>query len=1071
MSPDGLSARESRGPIAYMARNGVAANLLMFFIVAAGLVSMNGLVQEAFPALSFDHIEISVSYPGATPDEVEESIVVKIEEQVAGLDDVREVTAVATEGYATVVAGLRTGTDVSGALDDIESAIDRIQTFPAGAERPEIREMTNRQSVIRLVLFGDVPERALKELAHGIEDDIASLPAVSYVETSGVRDYEISIEVPLHRLRALGLTIEDVSNAVRRGSLDLSAGSLETRDAEVRVRTTGQRHDQQDFEELVVLGRGDGTAVRLGDIAEVKDGFRDVDLITRYEGQRAAFVEVYRTAGEQVLEVVQAVEEHLAGQIAPSLPAGVGIEVLNNDADVYESRLNLLIENGLMGLLLVLVSLALFLEIRLAIWVASGIGVSFLGALAVALVLDISINTVTLFGFLLAVGIVVDDAIVVAERVHDERRKGAPGVVAAIRGTQRIKRPVIFAVLTTVAAFVPLLFVPGPLGGVFASLVTILISILLLSLVESLLILPSHLSHLPDPACEPANFVSRFLAAAQSGVDRGLKRFVDGPLDAGLRLATGQPAVVISGGIGLIVLSVALVASGIVGIIFTEPVQSDIVTANLEMPEGTPARRTAELVGDLEAAGRRAVDRLSRGRPAGAAPLLVGVNSTVGLPARQLGGPVTQQPSLAPRGHIAAVEFKLLEAERRDVSSEAFAQAWREEAGPVPGARSLTFTADLLDLGPPVQVQLAHPDPERLGPIGDALMVSLRGLEGVFDVRSDHAAGIQEIQLELRPEARMLGLTLDGLARQVRSAFFGDEALRVQRGREDVRVYVRLPPGARDAIADVERYHVRTPAGADVPLSRVAAVRLGSSHASIQRRDGRRVVTIAADVDPAVISGAEATAFLADTVLPARLDLDPDLTYTFGGEQQQQAESVDAVGRSFVLALLAIYALLAIPLASYTKPLIVMAVIPFGIIGAILGHLIMGLSLSATSSMFGIVGLSGVVVNDSLVMLDFIDERLRDGLPVRAAVIDGAKGRFRPILLTSVTTFLGFAPLIFERSLQARFLTPLGVSLGFGVVFATIILMLIVPALATVYFAASHPPPAPDLGMGAPHAA
>ena len=1045
-------AGEPRGPIAYMVRNGVAANLLMFFIVAGGLVSMNGLVQEAFPALSFDHVEISMSYPGATPDDVEESIVMKIEEQVAALDGVREVTAVAAEGYATVMVGLKSGTDVTRALDDIGSAVNRIQTFPARAERPEIREMTNRQSVIRLVLYGDVPERALKELAFGVENDIASLPVVSYVETSGVRDYEISIEVPLHRLRATGLTISDVSDAVRRGSLDLSAGSIETRDAEVRVRTIGRSYDQQDFEDIIVLSGADGAAVRLGDIADVRDGFQDVDLITRYDGQRAAFVEVYRTAGEQVLEVVRAVEEHLDREVLPALPAGLSIAILNNDAEAYESRLDLLLENGFAGLLLVLVALALFLEIRLAIWVALGIAVSFIGALAAALALGISINTVTLFGFLLAVGVVVDDAIVVAEHVHAERRKGLPGVTAAIRGTRRIKRPVIFAVLTTVAAFSPLLFVPGPLGGVFASLALILICILLLSLIESLLILPSHLSHLPAPGRQPTSFPERFLLRIQTGVDRGFGWFVEGPLDRALRAATGYPAVVIAGGVGMIILSVSLVASGVVGIVFTEPVQSDIVTANLEMPEGTPAQRTAEFARDLEAAGRRAIDRLNRGRTADAESLLVGVNSTVGMRARRLGGPIVQQPSLRPQGHIAAVEFKLLPAERRDISSAAFVQAWREEAGAVPEARRVAFTADLLDLGAPVQVELSHPDPDRLGPLGNAVVARLHEFEGVFDIQSDHAAGLREMQIELRPEARTLGLTLDGLARQVRSAFFGDEALRVQRGREDVRAYVRLPPEDRNAIADVEGYLVRTPGGAEAPLSRVATVRLGSSLSSIRRKDGQRVVTVSADVDPAVITGAEATELLADTILPELEDLNPDLSYTFGGGQQQQVESVDAVGRAFLLALLAIYALLAIPLGSYTKPLIVMAVIPFGVIGAVLGHLIMGLSLSATSSMFGVVGLSGVVVNDSLVMLDFIDEQRRNGLPIRDAVIAAAKGRFRPIFLTSVTTFLGFAPLIFERSLQAQFLTPLGVSLGFGIVFATAILMLIVPALAMVYF-------------------
>ena len=1057
MSRDDGSVRESRGPIAYMVRNGVAANLLMIFIVAAGLVSMNGLVQEAFPVLAFDSVEISVPYPGATPDEVEESIVLKIEEQVETLDGVREVTAVAAEGYASVMAGLKTGTNISRALDDIKAAVGRIQTFPAAAERPEIREMTNRQGVIRLVLYGDVSERVLKELAYRIEDELSSLPVVSYVETSNVRNYEISIEVPLRRLRALGLTLQDISNAVRSGSLDLSAGSIETRDAEVRVRTTGRNYDQQDFEEIIVLSRGDGTVVRLGDMAEVRDGFQDVDLVTRYNGQRAAFVEVYRTGGEQVLEVVEAVKEHLDQQVIPSLPTGVELDIWSNEADIYESRLNLLLENGFLGLILVLVALTLFLEIRLALWVAVGIGISFVGAMAIMLALDISINTVSLIAFILAVGIVIDDAVVVAEHIHTERRKGTAGVSAAIRGTRRIKKPLIFSVLTTIAAFSPLIFVPGPLGKVMASISIILISVLLLSLIESMLILPNHLSHLPGPEWKPANLADRLFSRIQSRTARELKRFVDGPLDRGLRFATGQPAVVISGGIGIIILCAALVPAGIIGVIFTQAVESDIVTANLEMLEGTPVQRTSKVAAELEAAGHRAINRLSADRPKDAEPLLVGVNLTVGMKPPQLGGAIVQEPSLNPQANIAAVEFKLLEAQRRDISSGDFVQAWREEAGVVPGARGLTITADLLNLGPPVQAQLSHPDPGRLGLVGDAVVASLREFQGVFNVQSDHAASLQEIRLELRLEARTLGLTLDDLARQVRSAFFGDEALRVQRGREDVRVYVRLPAEERDAIADVEGYLIRTPAGTEVPLSRVASISFGSSLSSVQRKDGQRVLTVTADVDPSVITGGEVTDILADTILPDIANTNPGLTYTFGGQQQQQAESFEALGRSFILALLVIYALLAIPLGSYTKPLIIMAVIPFGIVGAILGHLVMGLSLSITS-IWGIVALTGVVVNDSLMMIDFINERLVGGMPVETAIIDGAKARFRPIFLTSLTTFLGFAPLIFEQSIQAKFLIPLGVSVGFGIVFATVILMLVVPALAMVYFHAMRLP-------------
>ena len=1064
---DDGSAPELRGPIAYMARNGVAANLLMFFIVAAGLVALPGLVQEVLPTLSLGAVEVTVAYPGATPDEVEESIVVKIEEQLAALEGVDEVTALASEGLASVTAELKEGVDPGRALNDIEAAVGRIQTFPAGAERPEIRERSSLQSVIRLVLYGNASERALKELAYSIEDDLATLPEVSYVETSGVRSYEISIEVPQHRLRALGLTLADISAAVRRGSLDLSAGRIETPHAQVRVRTTGRSYDQQDFEEIIVLSRSDGTVVRLGDIATVHDGFEDTDLIVRYNGQPAAFVEAYRSSGEQVLSVVAAVEEHLNQRVIPSLPAGVAVEIWNNDAEIYESRVDLLLENGAVGLLLVLVALALFLEIRLAVWVAAGIGISFIGAMAVAAAFDVSINTISLFAFILAVGIVVDDAIVVSENVHAERQRGTPGVLAAIRGVQRVKRPLIFAVLTTVAAFTPLMLLPGYVGTMMSSLSIILIGALLISLIESMFVLPNHLSHLPGPEQPPSNVVERFFAWVQGGVDRALRWFLRGPLDLALRIATGQPAIVITSGIAMIILSVGLVASGEIGVIFIEPVQADIVTANLVLPEGTPAQRTRELATDLESAGRRAVERLSRARPAEAPPLLTGVNLTVGARARTLGDAITQGASMNPQANLGAVEFKLLSVEERDISAEAFVQAWREEAGVVPEARSLAFGADLVDLGPPVQVELSHPDAERLGPVAESLVGSLRELQGIFDVRSDHASGIDELQIELRPEARTLGLTLDALAQQMRSAFFGDEALRLQRGREDVRVYVRLPDAERDSIADVESYTVRTPVGADVPLSRVASVGMGSSPSSIRRKDGRRIVTVTADVDTTTITGGAVNAILTDAVLPDLASAHPGLTYAFGGEQQEQAETFGALSGLLVLTVLAIYALLAIPFGSYGKPLLVMSVIPFGVVGAILGHLIMGIALS-TASMWGIIGLCGVVVNDALVLIDFISERLEAGDPVRTAIIEGAKGRFRPIFLTSLTTFLGFAPLVFEQSIQAQFLSPLGVSVGFGLMFATAVQMVIVPALAVVYFRIALASPLSSVPAGVP---
>ena len=1050
MSQNDAFQGERPGPIAYMAGNSITANLLMFAIIAAGLVALTGLEREAWPSVPFNHVEVSMAYPGATPEEVEESIVVKIEDEVSGLEDVKAVKSVAAPGMASIRIEVKSGTDMSTALDEIESAVSRIQTFPAGAERAEFWEMTNNQSMIRLIVYGDVPERSLKELAYRIEDDLAALPAVSLVETSGMRNYELSIEVPLHRLRALGLTLADIADTIRSSSLDLSAGTIDTRESQVRVRTLGQRYDQQDFEDIVVLSRSDGTVMRLGDIASVRDGFQDIDLIIRHQDKPAVFVEVSRAEGEQVMRVAAAVQEHVANVIIPSLPDGVGVTIWNDDSQTYSERVDLLLKNGILGLMLVLIALALFLEIRLAIWVAVGLAIAGIGALAVMLVMDLAINTISLFSFVLAIGIVVDDAIVVAEHIHYERKRGTPGVVAAIRGARRIKVPLTFAVLTSVAAFTPLLFIPGGIGEVWAALPVIIIAMLLISLVESLLVLPNHLSRLHGPDWTPTSTTDRFFAGTQGFVDRNLNRFLSGPLDLGLRFATNQPSITIAGAIGLLILSISLVPAGIVPTTFADVVEGDFVTATLEMPDGTTAQRTYEVARELQGAGQRVIERLDRGRPGGAASLLSGVIVTVGQRPRVEGGGLDPSPTLNPEANIATVEFKLLSAQHRQITTREVVQAWREEVGILPYVRGIAFSGEVIDLGNPIEAVLSHPDSGRLAQIADSVVNGLRGIAGVFDVRSDHTPGVKEIQLELLPEARTLGLTLEGMAQQARAAFFGAEALRVQRGREEVRVYVRLPENERDAITDIEGYFIRTPNGAEIPLNQVAVVKSGTSPPVIRRRDGQRVVTVTGDVDKTVISGGEANSILKDSILSGLTSANPELTYRFGGEQQQQLDSLGALYRGFAIAMLMIFALLAIPLRSYTKPFIIMAVIPFGLIGAILGHWALGVALSAASFM-GIFGLSGVVVNDSLVMIDFIDQKLREGAPARTAIIEGAKGRFRPILLTSVTTFLGFTPLILERSIQAQFLVPFAASLGFGIMITTAILMLLIPALYTIY--------------------
>ncbi len=1050
------------GPIAWVARNGVAANLLMVGILAAGLLSLGRLDQEVLPEHSLDRIQVTVPYPGASPAEVDESIVSGIEERIRSIAGVRSVQSVASEGLGSVVAELGRSADAGRSLEEIKAAVNGIRAFPAGAERPAVTEMTSRRSVMRIALYGDVTERTLKELAHRVEDELSSLPAVSHVRTSSVRDYEVSIEVPAGRLDALGLTLSDVAAAVRGGTVELSAGSIDTPAERVRIRTAGRSYNQHDFENIIVLARNDGTTVRLRDIAEVRDGFAERGLVSRYNGQPAAFIEVYRTADERVLDISEAVERQLRESVAPGLPPGVQVDVWSNDADPLGARLGLLLKNGFLGLLLVVGVLTLFLEVRLAFWVATGIAVSFAGTLAVMAVLEVSINLTSLFAFILAVGIVVDDAVVVSENIAAERDRGHGGLAAAIRGTRRVKAPVTFGVLTTVAAFLPLFFVPSSVGAMAEAIPVVVISVLLLSLVESLLVLPNHLSRLSrriSPGAGErsgggssgpgARLVAGLHKPVRAGVNRGLERFVNGPLDRLLHIATARPGIVISAGAGILIVTIALIPAGIVGVAFTPTVEGNLVTASLEMPEGTPQARTASVAQELEDAGRRAAGRLSAGLSERAEPLLTGVAITVGGTPTTLGSAIVASdgvPESGPRAHIATVQFRLLDAQRRTITASAFQQAWREEAGEIAGYRSLSFNANLVDLGRPVLVELAHPDPVRLTAAADTVAGLLREWPGIFDVRSDQDQGVREIQIELKPGARTLGLTLDDLARQVRAAFFGEEVVRLQRGREEVRVYARLPQHERDAIADLETYRVHTPAGGTVHLGRVATARFGPSLNVIRRKDGSRTATVTAD---AQAPATQAATQRLEAVLREMSAREPGLDHSFGGERREVAESMGALGRGFALALFAIYALLAIPFRSYLRPLIVMAAIPFGLVGAVLGHLLLGLEIAATS-IFGFVNLSGVVVNDSIVMIDFIAERRRAGMPIREAIIGGAKARFRPVFLTSLTTFLGVAPLILEQDLQARFLIPMAASLGFGIIAATGVLMAIVPALATL---------------------
>ncbi len=1031
--------------IAWMVRNSVAANLLMLLILLVGLVSFTNVVQEVFPESSLDMVQVRVEYLGASPEEVEEGVVRRVEEQIESVEGIDRISSVAAENVGVVTAQLKLGTDIAKALDDIKAEIDRITTFPDEAEEPEVQELTSRRQVIQLAIHGPASERTLKELANRIKDDLTALALISYVQIDGVRDYEIAIEVSEATLRAYGLRLSEVSAAVRRGSLDLPGGSIETQGEEILIRTKGQNYTARDFEEIIVLARPNGATIRLGDLATVRDGFEDADLITRFEGEPAALVSVFRTSDERVLDIVEEINGYL-GTLRSTLPEGITVDVWQNQGRLLQSRLDLLIRNGRLGLLLVVLALALFLNIRLAFWTSIGLFLSFVGVFAVMVYLGVSVNMLSLFAFILALGIVVDDAIVIGENIFAEQERGTPPLEAAIKGATRLLVPVSFAVFTTIVAFSPLLFVPGQIGKFMRNIPIIVIAVLVFSLIESLFILPAHLSHIKVNSDKKPNPILARIERVQNAFSRLLRRFIEGPLDRALRFSVQHYGLVIVSAISMILLSVGLVAGGLIKFSFFPDIEGENVIARIEMPQGTTAEQTQRVAAFIETMGRETIAELQAALPDDHPPLVKNVFSIVGeqpsLSATPLGG---DQTNLI-QSNLAEVNFELLAAEERDLSAVAFEQAWREKVGVLPGVKSLSFQSALFSLGSPIQAELSAPTPAMLDQAIARFKDELSQYAGVFDVEDDQDLGKREVQLSLLPQARTLGVSLDDMARQVRSAFYGDEALRIQRGRDDIRVMIRLPKDERNALADLQNFRIRTPSGAQIPLAEVAKASFGFGPSTIQRRDRRRVTTVTAEVDEDVVAADDVIGSLEADIIPAMQQDYPGLRVSFEGEQQQQTAALGALGRGFAIALFIIYMLLAIPFRSYIQPFIIMAAIPFGFIGAVLGHLAMGLSIGILS-MFGIIGLSGVVVNDALVLIDFINERRRSGIPMAEAIREAGKVRFRPIVLTSLTTFLGVLPLILEKSLQAQFLIPMAVSLGFGILFATFILMLLVPAL------------------------
>ncbi|BCR03648.1 multidrug transporter AcrB [Desulfuromonas versatilis] len=1032
------------GPVRWMTHNHVAANLLMLVFIVGGLILGPKVKQEVFPEISLDRISISVPYPGAGPEEVEEGILLKIEENLTGVDGIKQIKSTAAEGVGTVMVEVREGLDADKVLQDVKSEVDRITTFPLDAEEPVISKLLNRREVISVVVYGELPERSLRERAEAVRDELLELPQITQVDLGGVRPYEISIEIPEQNLRRYNLTLEQVAQRVRRASLDLPGGEIKTSGGQILLRTKERRYLGPEYGDIAVLTNPDGTEVHLRDIAEVRDSFRETDEKATFDGMPAAMVKVFRVGEQKPTEISDLVIDYVA-QKRGSLPPSVRLATWNDTSELFESRMNLLLKNAALGLVLVLITLGLFLEIRLALWVMLGIPISFFGTLFLMPAIGVSINMISLFAFILALGIVVDDAIVVGENIFEHRQMGKPFLQAAIDGTLEVSVPVVFAILTTLAAFSPLLFVSGLMGKFIYVIPAVVITILVVSLVECLFILPAHLA-MGKRRQSPKGLIGA-IDRVRLAFGRGLERFIAGPYRRTLNLCLRWRYVTIAAAIAVLFLSVGVIGGGILKFNFMPEVDADVITATLQMPRGTPVEQTSRVQEFIRQKAQETVEEFDRELPEGQS-VLRHVYAVVGSSLAE-GGPGggAESPSGA---HLADMAMFLTASEKRGISTTEIAGAWRKKVGEIPGIESLVFKSNLVRMGANIDIQLAHEDFAVLAVASERIKQELGNYPGVGDLEDTYARGKRELKIRLKPEGRTLGITEEDLGRQVRGAFYGAEALRLQRGRNEVKVMVRYPEDDRQSLWDFEALRLRTPQGGEVPLTRAAWVEEGRGFSEINRTDRKRVINVTASVDNRQANAGEILAELKGGLLEQLAHDYPGLSFNMEGEEKERRESMESMKTGFMLALLAIFALLAIPFRSYSQPLLIMAAIPFGVVGAIAGHLIMGYNLSILS-MFGIVALSGVVVNDSLLLIDRINGNRREGgEDLARAVLDAGQRRFRPILLTSLTTFFGLAPMILETSVQAQFLIPMAISLGFGILFATGITLLLIPSLYLV---------------------
>ncbi|MBV1909081.1 MAG: efflux RND transporter permease subunit [Kangiellaceae bacterium] len=1016
-----------KGLIAWFTYNPVAANLLMFFIIIGGFISYQMMTKRMQPDIQPNMVRISVPYLGAAPQEVEQGVIIKVEEAIQDVKGIKRVNSTASEGTGTVVVELNNDIDLDDAVNEIKIKVDSISTFPGETEKPVIAKVEFTQGVIWLSVFGDMGQRSRQTITQDIRDEIMSLGPVNKAMIMGSRPYEISVEISDEKLRSYALTMTEVADKIRQFSIDLPGGEIKTDAGDIRLRTIGQAYSEIEFASLVLRTNPDGTRLLLGDVAEITDGFVESDGYARFNGKRSSIIQVQSLGEQNDIEISAAVRAYVE-QKEKTLPEGVDLQLWGDGAHYLNQRLDMMFDNMLMGIMLVFILLSLFLRFKVALWVLVGIPICFFGAF---LLMDkvgpvaTNINFLSLFGLILVLGIVVDDAIIIGESVYTEIKENGHTRENVIIGAKRVAVPATFGVLTTIAAFLPLLFLDFMFAPFFEAIAVVVILCLVFSLIESKWILPAHLAHMKYEVYDEKN-VGRF-GKLQHATRQGMENFAKFKYKPLLEFATNHRYLTLVSFVMVLILSIGLLMSGLIK---TEPFPSipgDMIQARFTLNDGSPITARDEMIKRMENAVKSVDEELAK---------------------RNNGEGISQHSLSWTNGDIGgAMLVELSAGETRDVDSYEFERTWREHVGEIAGVKELRFFSMM---GPgsdaAISFRLVGSDYENLERASLELQKKLQEYDGVYDIRTSNSAGNKEIELELKPSAELLGITLSDLGRQVRQAFYGQEAQRIQRGKDEIKVMIRYPKDERRSLADLENMRIRTPTGEWIPFSSVAAFKLGEGVSAIQREDRKRAVSVMADFNPEKVQSGLVIEEINNDFIPQLVSKYPGVSSELSGQSKEVNALVNEIMLSMLFAFAMIYILLAIPLKSYIQPIMVMSVIPFGFIGAIIGHLVFDKSFNMMSG-FGIIALTGVVVNDSLIMVEFVNRAKASGMRLKDAVLKAGVQRFRAIMLTSLTTFFGLFPIMFETSLQAQIIIPMALSLAFGIMFATVITLFLIPSL------------------------